>query len=137
MSTNDVTMYLVIGVASILLINNLYQRIAMMRAKAKGAIYHRISQEDAKEQMDKDKNIVILDVRTPNEYKTGHIKRAKNLATPKEVESKYPNKDTVLFVYCQSGSRSLKASKKLVMKGYTEVYDIGGLSYWNYGTTKK
>lgn len=137
MNTNDFTMYLAIIAVAVLLINNIYQRISMLRAKAQGAFYHKLDQDDAKTYMDKDKSIVVLDVRTPNEYKNGHIKRAKNLSSVKEIASKYPNKDTVFYVYCQSGSRSLKAAKKLVMKGYKEVYDIGGLSYWNYGTTKK
>jgi rhodanese-related sulfurtransferase len=137
MNTNDFTMYLAIIAVAVLLINNIYQRISMLRAKAQGAFYHKLDQDEAKTYMDKDKSIVVLDVRTPNEYKNGHIKRAKNLSSVKEIASKYPNKDTVFYVYCQSGSRSLKAAKKLVMKGYKEVYDIGGLSYWNYGTTKK
>ncbi len=137
MDTNSFTMYLAIIVVAILIINNVYKQIIMFIAKSKGAEYHYLSQDDAKSQMDSDKNIVILDVRTPNEFQTGHIKRAKNISSIKEIQSKYPNKDTKFFVYCQSGSRSVKAAKKLVMKGYKEIYDIGGLSYWNYGTTKK
>ena len=137
MNTNDFTMYVAIIAVAFFLINNIYQKIAMLRAKAKGAVYNKIDQDEAKTQMDRDKSIVILDVRTPNEFKSGHIKRAKNISSPKEVAAKYPNKDTIFFVYCQSGSRSVKAAKKLVMKGYTQVYDIGGLAYWKYGTTKK
>jgi rhodanese-related sulfurtransferase len=137
MNTNDFTMYLAIIAVALLLINNIYQRIAMLRAKAQGAEYHRIDQDDAKEKMDRDRSVVILDVRTPNEYKSGHIKKAKNLSSPKEIANKFTDKDTVFILYCQSGSRSSKISKKLVIKGYTQVYDLGGLSYWNYGTTKK
>jgi len=137
MNTNDFTMYLAIIAVTLLLINNIYQRIAILRAKMQGAEFHQLDQDEAKIAMDKDKSIVVLDVRTPNEYKSGHIKKAKNISSAKEVASKYSDKDTVFFVYCQSGSRSSKYAKKLVIKGFTQVYDIGGLSSWDYGTTKK
>lgn len=137
MDTNSFTMYLSFVVIGLLIINNLYKQIALALAKSKGAIYHQISQDDAKNKMDNDRNIVILDVRTPNEYKTGHIKKAKNISLVNEIIKKYPDKETKMYLYCQSGSRSIKTAKKLVIKGYKEIYDIGGLSYWNYGTTKK
>lgn len=137
MDSNTFTMYLSIGVIGLIILNNIYKQIALMLAKSKGAIYHKISQDDAKEQIDNDNKLVILDVRTPNEYKTGHIKKAKNISILKEIMNKYPDKNTKIFLYCQSGSRSVKAAKKLVINGYKEIYDIGGLSYWNYGTTKK
>lgn len=137
MDTNSFTMYLTLIVLGLFIINNLYKQLSLSIAKAKGAIYHKLPQEEAIEQINNNKNIVILDVRTPNEFKSGHIKKAKNISILREIIDKYPDKTTKMFLYCQSGSRSIKTAKKLVMKGYKEIYDIGGLSYWNYGTTKK
>lgn len=137
MSTNDFTMYVAIAVVAYLLINNLYQKIGMFRAKSKGAVYNKIDPSVAKSEIDKNRSVVVIDTRTPNEYKTGHIKKAKNIFSVKEITAKYPDKDTVLFLYCQSGSRSVKIAKKLVIRGYTQIYDIGGLYNWSYGTTKK
>ncbi len=82
----------------------------------------------------KNKNIQILDVRTPSEWQAGAIKGAikvnvfdKNFNT--EVD-KVLNKDKAVYVYCRSGRRSLKASKILAEKGY-EVYNVlGGYKAW-------
>ncbi|MGD1822986.1 MAG: rhodanese-like domain-containing protein [Pleomorphochaeta sp.] len=136
MDTNSFTMYLTLIVIVVLIFRNIYQQIALLRAKSKGAIYHKITSEDAKYMIDDDRSLVIIDVRTPNEFKSGHIKKAKNIANINSIVNKYPNKNTKILINCASGSRSIKAAKKLVIKGYKEVYDIGGLSSWKYGTVK-
>ena len=137
MNSNDFTTYFAILFFGIIIINNIYNQIRLVIAKSKGAVYHKISQQEAKELMDSDKEVLNIDVRTPNEFKSGHIKGAKNYSNMNELASKYPDKYTKLFINCQSGSRSSKASKKLILKGYTNVYDIGGISSWPYGITKK
>jgi rhodanese-related sulfurtransferase len=40
----------------------------------------------------------------------------------------------VIFVYCQGGVRSERASRELVRMGYSNVYDIGGINSWSFGT---
>lgn len=137
MNNNDFTTYLAIIFLGLFFINYLYKQIRFLIAKSKGAIYHKISQEQAKELMDSDNEIINIDVRTPAEFKGGHIKGAKNYSDMNKLAIAYPDKYTILFINCQSGSRSSKASKKLVLKGYTNIYDIGGISTWNYGTTKR
>lgn len=100
--------------------------------------YNKISAEEAKEIMDTEE-VIILDVRTEEEYKEGHIEGAllipdynlKDLA-----ESELPNKDDKILVYCKSGNRSKSASKTLIDLGYTNVYDFGGISSWPYDTVK-
>ena len=51
---------------------------------------------------------VLLDVRTPEEYRGGHIPGSRNipLQTIDNVSTVVDNKDTALYVYCQSGARS-------------------------------
>lgn len=75
-------------------------------------------------------NAVLLDVRTPQEYREGHIPGSKNvpLQTIDKVSSVTENKDTVLFVYCHSGARSRQATAMLQHMGYTNVTNIGGIA---------
>ena len=73
---------------------------------------------------------ILLDVRTPQEYREGHIPGSKNLPlqTIDKVDSIVENKDTVLYVYCHSGARSRQAVSYLQHMGYTNVNNIGGIA---------
>ena len=73
---------------------------------------------------------VLLDVRTPAEYRSGHIPGSKNipLQAIDKVASVAENKDTALFVYCYSGARSRQATAMLQHMGYTNVRNIGGIA---------
>ena len=73
---------------------------------------------------------VLLDVRTPREYREGHIPKSINvpLQTIDKVTSIAENKDTALFVYCYSGARSRQATAMLQHMGYTNVHNIGGIA---------
>lgn len=73
---------------------------------------------------------ILLDVRTPQEYRDGHIPGSKNvpLQTIDTVASAAENKDVPLFVYCYSGARSRQASGALQAMGYTNVNNIGGIA---------
>ena len=73
---------------------------------------------------------VLLDVRTPEEYRSGHIPGSKNipLQTIDSVSTVVENKDTALYVYCQSGARSRQAAGLLQQMGYTNVNNIGGIA---------
>lgn len=72
---------------------------------------------------------VLLDVRTPQEYRQGHIPDSKNvpLQSLEKVRSVVGGKDVPLFVYCQSGSRSRQAARILTQMGYASVKNIGGI----------
>ena len=76
---------------------------------------------------------VLLDVRTPEEYRSGHIPGSKNipLQTIDRVGSVAENKDTALYVYCQSGARSRQAAGMLKQMGYTNVNNIGGIAAYS------
>jgi len=102
------------------------------------AEYHQVSAEEAKKMLDANRNIILLDVRSEEEYKAKHIPGATLLPLP-EIESKaanvLPDKNAVILVYCRSGVRSRNASNQLVSMGYSQVYDIaGGISGWPYDT---
>ena len=75
---------------------------------------------------------VLLDVRTPEEYREGHIPGSKNvpLQSLDKVTGFVNNQDTPVFVYCRSGNRSKQASEKLVKLGYTNIVEFGGINDW-------
>lgn len=73
---------------------------------------------------------VLLDVRTPSEYRAGHIAAAKNV--PLNKIDQYQQKMTeTIYVICQSGMRSKQAAKILKKKGYEVVNVTGGMNRWN------
>lgn len=76
---------------------------------------------------------VVLDVRTPQEYREGHVPGSKNvpLQTIDKVASAAGNKETALFVYCYSGARSRQAVSLLQRMGYTNVTNIGGIATYS------
>jgi len=76
---------------------------------------------------------VLLDVRTPQEYREGHIPGSKNvpLQTIDKVSAIVENKDTALFVYCYSGARSRQATAMLQRLGYSNVTNIGGIAAYS------
>lgn len=100
--------------------------------------FQQISQEEAKTIMSTNRDAVILDVRTQEEYNSGHIKGAVLLPvdeiTQETAQTVIPDKDTQVLVYCRSGNRSVTASKALAQLGYTQVYEFGGINSWPYET---
>lgn len=105
-----------------------------------GATYHKISGTELKEWIDDKEEFHLVDVRNDSEYKVGHIKTAKNIPLQNldvVAESTFKEKDDFIVVYCLSGSRAKKAAKKLIKKGYTEVYDLGSVNSYPDGTTKR
>ena len=73
---------------------------------------------------------ILLDVRTPQEYREGHIPGSQNvpLQTIDKVAHVTDNKHEVLYVYCHSGARSAQAVGLLRSMGYTNVTNIGGIA---------
>lgn len=78
--------------------------------------------------------VQLIDVRTLSEYNSGHIKKAKNIDIFSNTflsEVSKLDKQQPVYVYCRSGARSKRASKKLAALGFNEIYDLKGgfLSY--------
>ena len=71
---------------------------------------------------------VIIDVRTLEEYESGHVKDSLNIEWQliESIENTIP-KDTKLYLYCRSGNRSGKATKILLDAGYTNVINAGSI----------
>ena len=102
--------------------------------------YMNITAKEAKEIMDTEKDYVILDVRTEEEYAQGHIKNA-ILIPDYEIEAKaesvLADKDKLILVYCRSGRRSKNAAEILAGLGYTNVKEFGGIMDWPYETVRE
>lgn len=73
----------------------------------------------------------LIDVRTPEEFASGHIEGAVNIPVEalagrlSEVPSGQP-----IVLYCRSGNRSATAARMLADAGYTAIYDLGGVQRW-------
>ena len=89
---------------------------------------------EAFEQVISDTSVVRLDVRSIDEYASGHIAKAINIDVMKDdfktkATSLLP-KDKTIALYCRSGRRSKKAAGILVENGYKVVELNSGISGW-------
>ena len=101
--------------------------------KGEDNIYRRISMDEAVTMMEKESGYIILDVRRPDEYATGHIPNAINIPNENigtDEISALPDKDQLIMVYCRSGRRSKEAAEKMVKLGYTNIVEFGGILDW-------
>jgi rhodanese-related sulfurtransferase len=77
---------------------------------------------------------IILDVRTPGEYKKGFIKDALLMdifSDSFDAELNKLDRNTAYYVYCGSGGRSAECSEKMQTLGFKKVYDLdGGMGAW-------
>ncbi|MEO5790268.1 MAG: rhodanese-like domain-containing protein [Gelidibacter sp.] len=80
------------------------------------------------------KEVQLIDVRTPDEYNSGHIKDAKNIdfySAEFTEEFNKLDKQKPVYIYCRSGSRSKQSAVKLSAMGFKEIYDLKG-GFLNY-----
>lgn len=105
----------------------------------KTSTYEQITAEQAKTIMDTEKDYVIIDARTEEEFAEGHIENA--ILIPEyeiaaRAEKELPDKEQLILVYCRSGRRSKIASEELVKLGYINVKEFGGIIDWPYEVVK-
>ncbi len=98
-------------------------------------VYRKLSYQEAKEWMDSKDDILVVDVRTKEEYEAGHIPGA--ILIPNETignmpPDELPDTGAKILIYCRSGNRSYQASLKLLEMGYDFIYDFGGINGWPY-----
>ena len=95
--------------------------------------YKKITPNEAMAMIDENNAIVILDVRTQEEFEKGHIKNAvliPDYEVKDTAEMTLYDKSEIILVYCRTGRRSESASKELISMGYTNVFDFGGIVDW-------
>ncbi|GAA5220806.1 thioredoxin domain-containing protein [Membranihabitans marinus] len=93
-----------------------------------------LSPQEFYKSIDSLEGIEILDVRTPVEFKSGHLYNALNIDWKddnfKEMAALIPQSKPI-YIYCLSGARSAAAAKELRSMGYSQVWEMkGGLLQW-------
>ena len=72
---------------------------------------------------------IVIDVRTPQEFKSGHIENSINIEWEKiSSVNNSIKKEKKIYLYCRSGNRSQKATDILIKLGYSNVENLGSLS---------
>jgi rhodanese-related sulfurtransferase len=92
------------------------------------------SAQEASEKIKKERNVVLLDVRTPRERKQGSIKGSFYIPLPSIVSSQNELKkfnNAEIICYCRTGNRSLNAAAKLKKLGFNASNLRGGILRWN------
>ncbi|BBM82912.1 rhodanese [Candidatus Uabimicrobium amorphum] len=96
-------------------------------------VFENVSAKQAQTIME-DSSVVVLDVRTANEYNDGHIKDALNIDIKSENfmdEMQKLDKDTTYVMHCRSGGRSAMALEKVKDFGFKKIYHMdGGMLEW-------
>jgi rhodanese-related sulfurtransferase len=96
-----------------------------------------ISAEEANKLIDNDE-VIVLDVRTFEEFEQGHIPNA-TLLPLQELEGRLDelNKEETYLVVCRSGNRSAQASEILLNNGFSNIYNMtSGMNSWTYDIMK-
>ena len=100
------------------------------------AVQHRFASVGVEQFADtiKTDSVILVDVRTPQEYAAGHIEGSVNVVWGKQFDDELSraklDKRKVIAVYCRSGKRSKMAGDRLVEKGYRVVDLDGGITAW-------
>ena len=77
---------------------------------------------------------IVIDVRTPDEYREGNIEGALSVplvSVPATAAQRLPNKNAPIYAYCLSGARSAQACRELERQGYTNAVNMGGIGNWS------
>ncbi len=94
--------------------------------------FNKKSMEEEVQQADKE-NCFVIDVRTQEEFKQGHIPGAMNVPldlTEVLFAEKFPDKDKKYLLYCHSGGRSALVCNFLKHSGYKNICNLGGIMNW-------
>ena len=128
------------GLIIMLLISlSLFGMTACGGENGKSLTFKQITAEQAKTIMDTEKDYIIIDARTEEEFAEGHIENAiliPEYEIANRAEKELPDKEQLILVYCRSGRRSKIASEELVKLGYTNVKEFGGIIDWPYDIVK-
>lgn len=95
-----------------------------------------LSPEEAHKLINESKDVTVLDVRTKEEFSSGHMPKAKSFPMheiPSRIDELGEFKDKPILVYCASGGRSPMAIKHLLKNNFTNIYHLNkGISAWKY-----
>lgn len=100
----------------------------------KGPDVPEIDAQEVYDNLQSKKEVMLVDVRTAQEYSRGSIEGSVNIPLQElseKIESEIPKKDRTIYVYCLSGSRSVSAVEKMIKMGYKNVFSMrSGILAW-------
>jgi alpha-tubulin suppressor-like RCC1 family protein/rhodanese-related sulfurtransferase len=100
--------------------------------------YQNISAGEARARLDQEQDLVLLDVRTEEEYRQKHLRNSRLIPVDQlenEARAIIPDPNTPILVYCKGGNRSAKAAAILIRLEYLNVSNlVGGIDGWLYET---
>lgn len=95
--------------------------------------YQRLSMDSLPQYLETSQNFILVDVRSPEEFASGHIPGAVNLPVETlelELDFVLTDPEQSILLYCHSGNRSRQAAEKLLGLGWKKVIDFGGIKEW-------
>jgi len=125
-------------IALLLVLSFNFISCAQSSGAKKSDVVSLISPQEFKDKLGED--IQLIDVRTPQEFAEGHLDGAIMIdymqsGFMNKMSKLDKNKD--LYIYCRSGNRSGKATRKLESMGFPKIYDLkGGILNWNQNNMK-
>lgn len=107
----------------------IYKNLEKFFIKYRNRSSYGIDYENAKTILKNDNQAMLIDVRSPQEYREGHLEKSINIPLY-DLEEKYKQfidkKEDTIILYCQTGKRSRKALEILREKGFENLYQIEG-----------
>jgi len=97
--------------------------------RTRNANIREISYDNLKKLIREETNFEIVDIRSPQEFAENRIKFAINIPLydlQRKCREMLPDKDKLIILYCEYGSRSKKAYQILESRGYTNLYSLKG-----------
>ncbi len=107
----------------------IYESIKHFFRKYRNSEESNIDYENAKTILKNVQHAILVDVRSPQEYKEGHLDGSINYPLydlERNAEKLLKDKENTIIIYCQSGSRSQRAIKLLQELGYSNLFQIEG-----------
>jgi rhodanese-related sulfurtransferase len=95
--------------------------------------FKHLTHDEARKMIASNPDVIILDVRTPQEFEKKHVFNAVLLPIEDLREgdfSKLPDKNATILVYCWTGRRAQDSAQILIDNGYKNVYEFGGIVDW-------
>jgi rhodanese-related sulfurtransferase len=97
--------------------------------------YQSVSPSEGRKLLKRNRDILLIDVRSPEEYTAGHIPGSVNIPIEVlewELFNLQLSPYTPIMVYCKSGIRATSAACILISLGFINVYNLGGIQRWPY-----
>lgn len=108
--------------------------LGSIQIHVKAQTIHEVNPDEFESLLKSSKNVVLIDVRTQDEFEEEHLPGALNIdfySPDFEIKLKKFARNLPILLYCHSGRRSFQAAKRLSLLGFQEIYTLkGGIEAW-------